>query len=76
MSLWPSPPSSSPSLECPLHGQACASGPFATREELSLHVNVALDQGDAETVDEPRTVIRTRSRYSTYLLPQREGVSI
>lgn len=69
-------PSSSPSLECPLHGQACASGPFAHREELSLHVNVALDQGDAETVDEPRTVIRTRSRYSSFPLPQREGVSI
>jgi hypothetical protein len=54
-------------LVCPLHGHACTSGPFADRMDLRLHVNVALDHGEAETVQVQRSVIRARARAPSFV---------
>ena len=38
-------------LLCPLHGSTCPGAPFRDREGLMLHVNEALDRGEAQTHD-------------------------
>jgi len=56
------PAAGSLSPSCPLHGPACSRGPFSSREALRLHVNIALDEGEAEVVEEVRSVMRARTR--------------